>query len=35
MNRNTVGAVVLAALCVWALYLSIEVARHVGAWPFG
>lgn len=34
---NRVGGLSGAAglvLLVWFLYLSIEVAKHVGAWPF-
>lgn len=24
----------LCALCVWLLYVTVEVAKHVHAWPF-
>lgn len=26
--------VVLAAVAVWLLYVSVELAKHVHAWPF-
>lgn len=37
MNWNWFpGAQILGiVVAVWLIYLSIEVARHVSAWPFG
>jgi hypothetical protein len=32
--RN-LGGIVSLVLVVWFIYLSIKVAQHVDAWPFG
>lgn len=31
---GTPGGIVALVFAVWLIYLTIEVARHVGAWPF-
>ena len=33
VSRNIWGVVVFV-IAVWLLYLTIEIARHVNAWPF-
>jgi hypothetical protein len=34
-NNLGVFGVLGFVLAVWLIYLSIEVAKHVAAWPFG
>lgn len=31
---NRVSYVIVAVVCVWLLYVTVEVAKHVSAWPF-
>lgn len=31
---ETLARVAAAAVAVWVLYVLVEVARHVHAWPF-
>jgi hypothetical protein len=33
-NWTPIGQILLVVIAVWLIYLSIEVARHVNAWPF-
>jgi uncharacterized membrane protein len=37
MNRNDLRpfGILGVVVAVWLIYLSIEVAKHVNAWPFG
>jgi len=33
--NSQVAWVIFVVIVVWLLYLSIKVAQHVNAWPFG
>lgn len=34
MNRYGPWSVLGLVVAVWLIYLSVEVAKHVNAWPF-